>query len=318
MKLFKDKIRKIKNDDKGSALIVCIIILLFVSILATVILYMSGINYRMKKAELNTRISFYTGEEPLERIQSNLIVPISETMNNAYAIANTRYMSLATPDDRRRFFYTTYAEQFKDLIISQYGGSSIGNSGSTITDSALIKNILHNLSYSDIATNGTLTDTGVPISDIYVNDGSIIPDNGYDENPMGFIETLAGMTDAVGDPLYFTGNPDGSPRIYLVATGKFDNSGSSHNYDQLVRLSVTSNTSDDPVHPTGTLLDAKLCRIVFKNVCVVLVQNGYTSIITTDIAMEFPPLDWGGGASTSGYCNWQMNKLIYYVNWKRN
>ena len=75
---------KIKKDNKGSALIVCIIVLLFVSILATVILYMSGVNYRMKKVDSYSKHAFYSAEEPLERIQSNLLIPISVALNNSY------------------------------------------------------------------------------------------------------------------------------------------------------------------------------------------------------------------------------------------
>ncbi len=60
--------KKINRDNKGSALIVCIIVLLFVSILATVILYMSGVNYRMKKTDMYSKYAFYAAEEPLERM----------------------------------------------------------------------------------------------------------------------------------------------------------------------------------------------------------------------------------------------------------
>lgn len=307
MTFLKRTIRRFKKDNKGSALIVCIIILLFVSILSTIILYMAGVNYRMKKAELNTKISFYTGEEPLERMQSNLIVPLSEAMNEAYALTNAHYADLGSVESRRRYFYLTFYEKLEDIMIKNYCGSgtSLGSSGELIDNSTLIKNMMHNLTYS----NETMTN-GIPIADIYVNDGSIITASSeYDSNPIKFINMLSSMG-------YFDGNTDGSPRAYLCITDSFSTSSAKTNYENFVKLSVTADESGDP--ETDALADADKCRLVFKNVCVVIVQNGYMSVITTDIAMQFPPIDWGGGSSVSGFANYDIYQLIYYINWKRN
>ena len=70
MKPSKKKYNSIMYDNKGAALIVCIIVLLFVSILATIILYLSGINYRMKRSDLNNKVTFYESEIPLETMRA--------------------------------------------------------------------------------------------------------------------------------------------------------------------------------------------------------------------------------------------------------
>ena len=275
-------LKKIKENNKGSALIVCIIVLLFVSILATVILYMSGVNYRMKKTDTYTKYAFYAAEEPLERVQSNLIVPISAALNSSYRTCNSIYGFKANASDRRREFYTQFALEFRDLMIKQYGGSasSIGVSGETIGDGELIQNIVHNL----IVCNNTLNDyntsgwgaqgvyfipSEIPVSDIYVND------IGAPTTPMGFVNTLSGIDDRGDGHAYFEGNADGSPRAYVCISNPVSGSSAIENYNNFVRLSVTTNDSDDPVFPTGTLLPEDKCRLLITNVSVVVVENGY-------------------------------------------
>ncbi len=309
MKSLFGKKNSIVRDNKGSAMIVCIIVLLFVSILATVILYMSGINYRMKKTDLNTRISFYTSEIPLERMQSNLIVPVSEAMNIAYMRTNSRYANLLTADARRRYFYTEFEKEFKKILLEQYGGASVGTDGSTVISSTLIKNILHNLTYTGTPTpslNPTGLADGIPVSDIVCNDG-VITDAGYANNPIGFINTYSSI------PGNFPGNSDGSAKMYMVCTDQLYGYSTAQDYlDAFVVLDV-----EDTAHP-GVLKNEKECRVLIKNVGVVTIQNGYRSIVTTDIAIQFPPLDWSSGFSTSDYHNWNMYQLIYYVNWQKS
>ena len=321
------KMRKIKSDNRGSALIVCIIVLLFVSILATVILYMSGVNYRMKKTDMFSKYAFYAAEEPLERMQSNLIIPMSVAFNDSYRVCNTIYDFRATSDARRKEFYTQFALSFRDLMIKQYGGSptAVGTSGESIGNGQLIQNIIHNLVACDNKQNDYNTVAGaaegvyfipfdIPVSDIYVNnyDGISAP-----EDPMGFINTLAGIDNRGDGQGYFAGNTDGSPRAYICISTVFDGSSAQENYDKLVRLSVTGNTADDPVFPSGALLSEDKCRLLIKNVSIVVVQQGYMSVINTDIAIQFPPLDWSDGSMTPLYEKFDPYQLIYYVNWQK-
>lgn len=314
---------KIKKDNKGSALIVCIIVLLFVSILATVILYMSGVNYRMKKVDSYSKHAFYSAEEPLERIQSNLLIPISVALNNSYRTCNSIYDFRANDEARRREFYTQFALEFRDLLIKQYGGTNIGASGETITDATLIKNIVHNLvlcnnlqgDYDTAAygANGIVfIPAEIPVSDIYVND------MGHPSEPMAFVNTLAGLADRGDGQAYFQGNADGSPRAYICISDPFTGSSAEENYNSFIRLSVTTNGSDDPVFPTDTLLPVEKCRLLMQNISVVVVQDGYRSVINTDIAIQFPPLDWSDGGMTPLYERFEPYQLIYYVNWQKN
>ena len=344
----RSKKHNIIRNNKGSALIVCIIVLLFVSILATVILYISGINYRMKKAEYNTKYSFYAAEEPLERIQSNMILPVSEALNDAFVTTNSVYSADGSFDAKRREFYVQFAKSYKDLLIENYGGSSIGSDGSTLTGPAVVRNIVYNLAAGDNTwgeynDGHYLTHDGTSVSDIKVENifvnGAVLRAGdpaiggiGYTNDPYGFVDWLCTHNDPATAPdfkPYIDVNGSEDLKVYIVVSDFIPETLSAQEgYDRFVMLNVTDpeidgGAFDNAVYPTRTLKPVddpnrtdKPC-IVMRNIAVVAVHNGYRSIVCTDISFQFPPFDWNGGASTSGYNQWNVYQLIYYTNWQR-
>ncbi len=300
------KMQSLKKNNKGSALIVCIIILLFVSILATVILYMSGINYRMKKNELNTKISFYSGEIYLERMQSNLVIPVSEAMGNAYMATNSNFLALDSVDNRRSHFYNGFEAKLKDILMNHYAVSdSITDSGTAPYDTAFIKNIIHNLT-----STGPNSGDGIPVDQIYVNDGTMCGYATY-ATALDFVNAVV-----AAHPTAFEGDANPStPKYYICVYGDLNQGGATpQEKQQLNYAQFIVNEVDD-----GTNLnDPDKCRLLMKKVCVVCVQNGYRSIISTDIAVQYPPLDWDAGLSGDPVTEWNVYQLIYYINWSNN
>ena len=59
-----------KLNNKGSALVTVVIVIAFITILATLILYLSVMNFQMKANDYRTKESFYGAEIPLEEIKS--------------------------------------------------------------------------------------------------------------------------------------------------------------------------------------------------------------------------------------------------------
>ena len=339
------------RNDNGSALVVCIIILLFVSILATVILYISGINYRMKKAEYNTKYSFYVAEEPLERMQSNMIIPVSEALNTAFVTTNSVYAADSSFDEKRKEFYIQFAKSYKDLLIKNYGGSSVGSDGSTLTGPAVVKNIVYNLASCDntwgeynVGADGKphfVTNSGsspllvsdIDINNIYINgstvNGTAIGDVSYANDPYGFVNWLCTHTNSYTGKNYIDVNGSEDLKIYIVVSDFIPETlNASEGYDRFIMLNVTDpeydgGSYDNAVYPTRALKPVddpnrtdKPC-LVMRNVAVVAVHDGYRSIVCTDISFQFPPFDWNGGSSTSGYNQWNAYQLIYYTNWQR-
>lgn len=80
-----NKRRKVKKlNNKGSAIITVIVLIAFVSILATTILYAAGMNYYMKATDLKTKESFYDAELALEAIKQDLIEMSDAAAREAY------------------------------------------------------------------------------------------------------------------------------------------------------------------------------------------------------------------------------------------
>ncbi len=318
-----------KLNNQGSALIVSIIVLLFVSILATVILYIAGVNYRMKKNELKTKVAFYRGEIYLERMQANLIIPVSEAMNVAYRKTNSQYFSFyidpnldvypstdpepalrgtSDSDKRREIFYRNTYYELRDILLSHYGvDDEITNDGPAPNDSAFVKNIIHN-----ITSTGAASGDGIDISHIYCNDGSMATYQHYDSATQ-FIENIL-----LGHPNAFEGDADpNTPVYYVVVYGQLNQGGATYEKKQLFNYSEFVDL--DIINPaTGGIAEADKCRIVFKNVCVVCVQNGFRSVISTDLAVQFPPLDWDNGTTSDPVTYWNAFQMFYYINWKNN
>ena len=73
-----------KTDNKGSALVVVIIAMAFIGILASVLMYMSLLNYQMKVNNLKAKDNFYSAETVLDEIRSYMGTQISESVGNAY------------------------------------------------------------------------------------------------------------------------------------------------------------------------------------------------------------------------------------------
>ena len=54
-----------KLDNRGSALLIVILVVGFLTILATTLLYISGMNFQIKQADYQNKKNFYTGETGL-------------------------------------------------------------------------------------------------------------------------------------------------------------------------------------------------------------------------------------------------------------
>lgn len=76
--------RNAVKDQRGSALVTVMIMVGFISILATTLMYVSGMNYRMKVADNKIKTSFYNTEESVDEIRANVVILVSETMKEVY------------------------------------------------------------------------------------------------------------------------------------------------------------------------------------------------------------------------------------------
>ncbi len=116
------KMRKLNND--GAALILAIMIVMFITILTTLLLYVAGINYQMKTTDYNTKVSFYGAEIPLEELKRQLAVDTAKASENAYEYVLKNFGALNNPDARSAAFQTMFFDELEGIWNDRMSGGS--------------------------------------------------------------------------------------------------------------------------------------------------------------------------------------------------
>lgn len=104
--------RSRKLNNKGAALIMVIVVISFVSIAATILLYMSAMNFYMKTTDKKTKECFYDGEAAIEQIRGTLMAYASDAAKDAYFEVMMEYGTTA-PEDLQREFNELFVKNFK-------------------------------------------------------------------------------------------------------------------------------------------------------------------------------------------------------------
>lgn len=104
-------------DNSGSALLTVIVVIMFVTILATTLLYMTSMNYQMKQADYQNKQSFYKCETMLDDLKGRLAKDVSMAFQESYKTVMTQYMTLDATE-RQEAFQKAYIEALKDMWTS--------------------------------------------------------------------------------------------------------------------------------------------------------------------------------------------------------
>ncbi len=113
---------KRKLNNSGAALVTVIIVIAFISIMVTVMLYMSGMNYQMKSTDKETKDSFYEAETAMENIRSALMVEAKNAYQVAMQTVMPEFINMAEADRRK-----LYNEAFEDALMEQTFHDAEGN-----------------------------------------------------------------------------------------------------------------------------------------------------------------------------------------------
>lgn len=104
-----------KLDNRGSALLTVILVVGFLTILATTLLYVSGMNFQIKQADYQNKKNFYIGETGLEQVRANLMKDTSEAAAKAYNNVSMRFIAAGTKDFRQLEYYNEFAAQLQEV-----------------------------------------------------------------------------------------------------------------------------------------------------------------------------------------------------------
>lgn len=144
------RLKKLNNE--GAALILAMVIVLFITILTSLLLYVTGINYEMKTADYRTKVSFYGAETPLEELRVQLALDTSEASKKAYKEMLNEFTKYNTADGRAGVF----AEKFYENIEKTWEDRGITDVDDATQWKAAIRGILSNTDY-DVYIEGVDT-----------------------------------------------------------------------------------------------------------------------------------------------------------------
>ncbi len=106
-------LKSLKMNNSGAAMVNMIIVVLFVTILATTLLYISGMNFQIKQTDYRNTVSFYQGETNLERFKEEFMVNASDASLRAYNSTMREYVSLGSGDARKWQYYQNFIDEIK-------------------------------------------------------------------------------------------------------------------------------------------------------------------------------------------------------------
>lgn len=118
-----------KLNNAGAALVTVIVVIAFISVMVTVLLYSSSVNFYMKTTDMRIKASFYDAETTLEEIRAALVKRAGDAYEKAYLDTMNHYASEGTPSAREDKFKRAFAEAFEDewnKAEVSYGGDTLG------------------------------------------------------------------------------------------------------------------------------------------------------------------------------------------------
>ncbi len=239
-------------DNRGSALVSVVAVAIFLSVIATTILYISGKNYQIKANDYQNKNTFYQAEMALDELKGALAADVSDAFRFAYEEVMPEFANLDNGDNRNKDFKNYYF----DYLFYKW-------TGATKYDTDIPGDVVTHVAPGDESLYDTVS-----------NFASSLPDFNT-----CFIKYTKEEAIALGDEAMCIAWDENKPG-----------------------------------------------RFIIKNVRVWCTENGYTSYICTDIALD-PPSYYMGvtkppAGGTPGPQDTEKEKLymgdyILYMNWHK-
>lgn len=115
------RIEYLVKDNAGSAIVTVLVVVTFMTILATIMLYMSGSNFQMKMTDYRTKESFYYAETPVEELRAQLVEDVQVAFAKAYAETVAEFASLQDADLVRNNYRRRFCDEINDLWKTRSG-----------------------------------------------------------------------------------------------------------------------------------------------------------------------------------------------------
>jgi len=96
-----------------------ILVVAFLTILATTLLYVTGMNFQIKQADYQNKKNFYSGETYVEQIRSGLLLEVSQAAQAAYLRTSEEFVALEDGNIRDTQYRTYFVEELENALNTQ-------------------------------------------------------------------------------------------------------------------------------------------------------------------------------------------------------
>lgn len=107
-----------RQDNRGSTMIIVIVVIAFISILIGTILIVSTVNIQMKAVDRKAKDNFYSAEEALDQINLGLQKEMSVAANEAYAVVVKQFANKQMEVERRAIFNEAYLDNLESALVN--------------------------------------------------------------------------------------------------------------------------------------------------------------------------------------------------------
>lgn len=111
-----DKRERGYRDDRGSAMVMVIVIIAFIAILVSVLMFVSFSGYQMRAADRRTKDNFYTAETVLDEINVGLQGEISESLAKAYSEVMNNFALYRSANARNKALHEMYYKELQERL----------------------------------------------------------------------------------------------------------------------------------------------------------------------------------------------------------
>lgn len=181
-------VRQRKRNNAGSAMVTVLVVIVFISIMATVMLYLSGANFQMKTTDFRTKESFYQAETPVEELRAQLVKDVEIAFAKAYTATVSEYSGMGDMATRESNFRQHFCDEMDTIWENRCGVIVPDPSNPTYR-------------VFDWVTGITNVVESVA-SDAYLNI-EVTPSLGFDTSESGLV-ILRGVTVTYDSPQYYT------------------------------------------------------------------------------------------------------------------
>lgn len=116
---------KVKDDDRGMSMVMAIVVLSFVGLLLSIIMYMSLYNFEMKSQQFKIQENFYSAEVAMNEIAAGLQVEASTCFSDAYISIMQKYSDSLTDKEKEETSSLVW-QKYKTTLMSRLSTKDFG------------------------------------------------------------------------------------------------------------------------------------------------------------------------------------------------